>query len=150
MTRAQHLLEISEQLRDRSSDIASLLSWESGKSLAEATGEIAYSISYLDHFAKEISNPTGYVISTNPSRHSYTTAHPVGLVFSVTPWNFPLAMFARKFAPVRQLFQRILHEPTSTNIKTGLRSGMPVPSQTVRVNTTDIIIFCAHHKRHST
>ena len=106
MTRAQHLLEISEQLRDRSSDIASLLSWESGKSLAEATGEIAYSISYLDHFAKEISNPTGYVISTNPSRHSYTTAHPVGLVFSVTPWNFPLAMFARKFAPVREFVLR--------------------------------------------
>ena len=99
MTRADHLTQISQKIKSNTSEMASLLAWESGKSVTEATGEISYAISYLDHFAREISNPTGSVISTNPSRHSYTTSHPVGLVFSVTPWNFPLAMFARKFAP---------------------------------------------------
>lgn len=81
-------------------DLARLISREQGKPLAEAAGEVAYGASYVEWFAEEAVRAYGDVIpAAIPGRSMLVVKEPVGVVAAITPWNFPLAMIARKIAP---------------------------------------------------
>ncbi len=81
-------------------DLARIISAEQGKPLAEARGEVLYGASYVEWFAEEAGRVHGDVIpSPGRSRRMQATREPVGVVAAITPWNFPLAMIARKLAP---------------------------------------------------
>lgn len=85
---------------DSQESLAVLISREMGKPLAEARGEVAYGASYLEWFAEEAKRNDGEVLASPvPGRRLLTVREPVGVVAAVTPWNFPLAMLARKLAP---------------------------------------------------
>jgi succinate-semialdehyde dehydrogenase/glutarate-semialdehyde dehydrogenase len=80
--------------------LAQLISREMGKPLAESRGEVAYGASYVEWFAEEAVRTYGDVIPAPVQGRRMTVAkEPVGVVAAVTPWNFPLAMIARKIAP---------------------------------------------------
>jgi succinate-semialdehyde dehydrogenase/glutarate-semialdehyde dehydrogenase len=81
-------------------DLASILTAEMGKPLAEAKGEIMYGASYIEWFAEEAKRIYGDVIPGHqPDKRIVVLKQPVGVVGSITPWNFPNAMIARKVAP---------------------------------------------------
>jgi succinate-semialdehyde dehydrogenase/glutarate-semialdehyde dehydrogenase len=81
-------------------DLATLMTAEQGKPLAEARGEIAYAAAYIEWFAEEARRIYGDVI---PGHHAdkriLVLRQPVGVVAAITPWNFPTAMITRKAAP---------------------------------------------------
>lgn len=81
-------------------DLARIISGEQGKPLAEARGEVLYGASYVEWFAEEATRTHGDIIP-EPVRGKKLMAvkEPVGVVAAITPWNFPLAMIARKIAP---------------------------------------------------
>ena len=81
-------------------DLALLLTTEQGKPLAEARGEIKYGAAYIEWFAEEARRVYGDVIPGH-TRDSRIVAikQPIGVVGSITPWNFPNAMIARKVGP---------------------------------------------------
>ncbi|WP_066709855.1 NAD-dependent succinate-semialdehyde dehydrogenase [Celeribacter ethanolicus] len=81
-------------------DLATILTAEMGKPWAEARGEILYGASYVEWFAEEAKRIYGDMIPgpTNDKR-MVIVKQPVGVVGSITPWNFPNAMLARKMAP---------------------------------------------------
>ena len=84
----------------RTESLAHLISREMGKPLAESRGEVAYGASYVEWFAEEAVRTYGDVIPAPFRGRRMTVAkEPVGVVAAVTPWNFPLAMIARKIAP---------------------------------------------------
>ena len=81
-------------------DLARILTYEQGKPLAEAAGEIAYSASFIEWFAEEAKRIYGEVIPGHlHDRRTVGIKQPVGVVASITPWNFPSAMLARKVGP---------------------------------------------------
>jgi succinate-semialdehyde dehydrogenase/glutarate-semialdehyde dehydrogenase len=81
-------------------DLAKIISREQGKPLAEARGEVAYGASYVEWFAEEAVRTYGDIIPEQVRGKKLTvTKEPVGVVAAITPWNFPLAMIARKIAP---------------------------------------------------
>ncbi len=81
-------------------DLAKILSWEQGKPLAEAMGEIAYGASFIEWFAEEAKRVYGDIIpNTIADRRLLVIKQPVGVVCTITPWNFPTAMITRKAAP---------------------------------------------------
>lgn len=81
-------------------DLARLISMEQGKPLTESRGEIAYSAAYVEWFAEEAKRAYGEVIPEPVrGRKLIVVKEPVGVVATITPWNFPLAMLARKVAP---------------------------------------------------
>lgn len=81
-------------------DLARILSWEQGKPLAEAIGEIAYGASFIEWFAEEAKRIYGDIIpNTIAERRLLVIKQPVGVVCTITPWNFPTAMITRKAAP---------------------------------------------------
>lgn len=81
-------------------DLGAILTAEMGKPLAEAKGEIIYGASYIEWFAEEAKRIYGDVIPGHqPDKRIVVLKQPVGVVGSITPWNFPNAMIARKVAP---------------------------------------------------
>ena len=81
-------------------DLGLILTAEMGKPLAEARGEIAYGASFLYWFAEEARRVYGDTIPGHqPDKRLLVLKQPIGVVASITPWNFPNAMIARKVAP---------------------------------------------------
>lgn len=81
-------------------DLATILTMEMGKPFAEAHGEILYGASYVEWFGEEAKRVYGDTIPGHqPDKRIIVIKQPIGVVASITPWNFPNAMLARKFAP---------------------------------------------------
>ena len=81
-------------------DLATLMTAEQGKPLAEARGEIAYAASFIEWFAEEAKRVYGDVIPGHqPDKRIFVLRQPVGVVAAITPWNFPSAMITRKAGP---------------------------------------------------
>jgi len=80
-------------------DLARILTLEQGKPLAEAKGEIAYGAAFIEWFAEEGKRVYGDTVpGPAGDKRIVVIKQPVGVVASITPWNFPNAMIARKAA----------------------------------------------------
>ena len=102
-------------------DLARLISREQGKPLAEARGEVAYGASYVDWFAAEAVRSYGDIIPAPVgSKRMLVTKEPVGVVAAITPWNFPLAMIARKIAPALAAGCTVVAKPAEDTPLTAL------------------------------
>jgi succinate-semialdehyde dehydrogenase / glutarate-semialdehyde dehydrogenase len=98
--RAAILRRWYELLLANQEDLATLMTAEQGKPLAESKGEIAYGASFIEWFAEEGKRLYGDVIPPHQAdRRLLVLRQPVGVVAAITPWNFPLAMITRKAAP---------------------------------------------------
>jgi len=98
--RADILAGAAALLRERSADIARVLAEEAGKRLPEAEGEVAFSAEYLRWFAEEARRTSGTVHPAEaPGRRHLSFRRPAGVALSLTPWNFPVSIQARKLAP---------------------------------------------------
>lgn len=98
--RAQILRRAADLMRERLDHIATVLTLEEGKTLAEAKGEITAAAEFFDWFAEEGRRSYGRVIPARLADMRQTvTQEPVGPVACFTPWNFPAVTPARKIAP---------------------------------------------------
>jgi succinate-semialdehyde dehydrogenase / glutarate-semialdehyde dehydrogenase len=89
-----------ELLMANQEDLATLMTAEQGKPLAEAKGEIAYGAAFIEWFAEEGKRLYGDIIPGHqPDKRLLVLRQPVGVVAAITPWNFPLAMITRKAGP---------------------------------------------------
>ena len=85
---------------DNQEDLATLMTAEQGKPLAEAKGEVVYGASFIEWFAEEGKRTYGDIIPTPANdRRILVIKQPIGVVAAITPWNFPIAMITRKCAP---------------------------------------------------
>jgi succinate-semialdehyde dehydrogenase/glutarate-semialdehyde dehydrogenase len=81
-------------------DLATIMTAEQGKPLAEAKGEIAYAASFVEFFSEEARRVNGEVIPTHRADHRIIVQkQPIGVCAAITPWNFPAAMITRKCSP---------------------------------------------------
>ncbi|MEI2702261.1 MAG: NAD-dependent succinate-semialdehyde dehydrogenase [Baekduia sp.] len=98
--RAAILRRWHELILDNVDDLAAILTAEQGKPLSEARGEIVYGAGFIEWFAEEAKRAYGEIIPANVrGRRLMTVRKPVGVCAAITPWNFPMAMIARKAAP---------------------------------------------------
>ena len=80
--------------------LATLMTLEMGKALAESRGEVRYAAEFLRWFAEEAVRVDGrYALAPDGGSRLLTLRQPVGPCVFVTPWNFPLAMGTRKIGP---------------------------------------------------
>ena len=87
-------------MTQRTEVIARLMTLEMGKPLDQSRGEVAYAANYLRWYAEEAARNFGRTGLAPESGLQITTVRrPVGPCLLITPWNFPLAMAARKVAP---------------------------------------------------
>ncbi|WP_405102807.1 NAD-dependent succinate-semialdehyde dehydrogenase [Micromonospora sp. NBC_01412] len=99
-TRGDLLLRAHDLLVERTEQFATLITLEMGKPLPEARGEVAYAAEFLRWFAEESVRVAGrYQAAPDGRSRLLTIKRPVGPCLFITPWNFPLAMAARKISP---------------------------------------------------
>src|SRR5579885_2849220 len=98
--RAKILKNTAELMRERADAISRTLTMEQGKPLAESKAEVLHSADTFEWFAEEGKRAYGQVIPQSiPGKRHITVKHPVGVVASISPWNFPVTLQARKIAP---------------------------------------------------
>ncbi len=98
--RAEILRRTFDLIIERKDVFAALMALEMGKPLAEAYGEVAYGAEYVRWFSEEACRIEGrWALAPAGGSRLVTMKQPVGPVYAITPWNFPLAMATRKIAP---------------------------------------------------
>ncbi|MEU7629139.1 NAD-dependent succinate-semialdehyde dehydrogenase [Nocardia sp. NPDC049220] len=98
--RSDLLMRVHRALLDDVDRLGLIATLEMGKPLAEARGEIAYAAEFFRWFAEEaVRLDGGYMPAPTGGGRFLVTRQPVGPSLLITPWNFPMAMGARKIAP---------------------------------------------------
>ena len=98
--RGEVLRAVFEKITERAEDIATLMTLEMGKVVAESMGEVKYGAEFFRWFAEEAVRIGGrYTPKPAGDGRIIVTKGPVGPCYAITPWNFPLAMGTRKIGP---------------------------------------------------
>ncbi|KAM0323299.1 hypothetical protein ACHAQA_008891 [Verticillium albo-atrum] len=97
--RGRVLRSLFNLIVDNKEDIGRIITAENGKAKADAEGEALFSASFFEWFAEEAPRLYGDIVPhSNPSFRTQVLKQPIGVCGLITPWNFPLAMGARKIA----------------------------------------------------
>lgn len=105
-------------------ELGQLITLEQGKPLKEAIGEVSYGASFIEFFAEEAKRVYGDIIpSTLADRRLFVLKQPVGVVGAITPWNFPLAMIARKVGPALACGCTVVVKPSELTPLTALAAA---------------------------
>jgi succinate-semialdehyde dehydrogenase / glutarate-semialdehyde dehydrogenase len=131
--RAQLLRRWFDLITQSEQDLATLMTAEQGKPLAEAKGEIAYAASFIEWFAEEGKRLYGDLIPGHqPDKRIMVLRQPVGVVAAITPWNFPAAMITRKAGPALAAGCTMVLKPATQTpfsalalAELALRAGIP-------------------------
>jgi succinate-semialdehyde dehydrogenase/glutarate-semialdehyde dehydrogenase len=110
--RARVLKEAADLIRDRAETIARTLTQEQGKPLPESKAEVLHAADTFEWFAEEGKRAYGRIIPpSNVAKRHYAIKHPVGVVGTITPWNFPAALPSRKIAPALAVGCTVVSKP---------------------------------------
>lgn len=151
--RAQLLYTFGEHLQRNKEALGSLISLESGKPLSEGIAEVQYAASFFKWFAQEAERIYGRSISSNQSNLDiYISKEAVGVCALITPWNFPLAMLAKKIAPALAAGCTIVAKPAEQTPFSAIALGkiandIGIPNGVVNIVTGDAAmigtLFCS-------
>ena len=131
--RASVLRAWLDLIREHTEDLAALLTTEQGKPLAESVGEIGMGCGMLEWFLEEGKRIYGDIIPTPANdRRIVVIKQPIGVVASITPWNFPHGMIMRKCSPALAAGCAVVIKPASMTPYSALalaeladRAGIP-------------------------
>lgn len=97
-SRAAILRRAADLIRQRADHIATMMTMEQGKPLAEARGEVLASAQIFDWSAEDARRQYGRTLVRPAGMRSVVMRQPVGPVAIFTPWNFPIYLMAKKLA----------------------------------------------------
>jgi succinate-semialdehyde dehydrogenase/glutarate-semialdehyde dehydrogenase len=84
--RAKMLRKWYDLMIENSEDLARLITWENGKPLADAKGEVTYAANFFEWFSEEAPRVYGDTIpATVPGNRVFTVKEPVGVAGLITP-----------------------------------------------------------------
>ena len=131
--RAQIMRKWFDLIIENTQDLATLMTLEQGKPLAEASGEVAYGASFVEWFAEEAKRVAGSIPTTTwGDKRMMVLKQPIGVCVAITPWNFPIAMITRKIAPALAAGCTIVIKPAELTplsalalAELAIRAGIP-------------------------
>lgn len=146
-----------DMMVEHADDLGAILTAEMGKPLAEARGEILYGASFIEWFAEEAKRVYGDLIPGHqPDKRIMVMKQPIGVVASITPWNFPNAMIARKVAPALAVGCAFVARPATETPLSALamgvlaeRAGVPAGLLSILPSTSSSEVgkeFCSNQK----
>jgi succinate-semialdehyde dehydrogenase/glutarate-semialdehyde dehydrogenase len=94
--RVRVILRAVALLRERTRDIAKILTLENGKHLADAEAEIERCGNFYEWDAAQSLRTFGWVVPAEPQMQKFVLRQPIGPVVAFTPWNVPMSSAARK------------------------------------------------------
>jgi len=129
-------------ITERADDIALLMTLEMGKPLSESHAEVTYGAEFFRWFSEEAVRVSGrYAVAPSGGTRLLTMKQPVGPVYAITPWNFPLAMGTRKLGPALAagctvVIKPAAQTPLTTLALAGVLAEAGLPDGVLNVLTT--------------
>ena len=97
--RGRILIRAASILRERIDGAARTITLEQGKPFAEARAEVERSADFLEWGGEQARRLTGRIVAGRTAGARIEIEHhPIGVVAAFSPWNFPMALAAKKFA----------------------------------------------------
>ncbi|WP_267554420.1 NAD-dependent succinate-semialdehyde dehydrogenase [Rhizobium rhizogenes] len=122
-------------------ELGAILTAEMGKPLPEARGEILYAASYVEWYAEEAKRIYGETIpAPSNDKRMVVIKQPVGVVGTITPWNFPAAMIARKIAPALAVGCTVVSKPAEQTPLTAIALAVLAEEAGVPAGVLNIIV----------
>ncbi|KAL2802779.1 Aldehyde/histidinol dehydrogenase [Aspergillus granulosus] len=140
-TRGRYLRKIFDLLLANKEDLGRIITAENGKAKGDADGEVLFSAGFFEWFAEEGPRIYGDVIPhSNASSRTQVIKEPVGVCGLILPWNFPMAMGARKLAAALAAGCTVVIKsdgltPFSTNALVLLAERVGIPPGVINVVT---------------
>ncbi|MEQ5207651.1 NAD-dependent succinate-semialdehyde dehydrogenase [Proteus vulgaris] len=125
--------------------LAELMTFEQGKPVAEAEGEITYAASFIEWFAEQGKRTNGEIIpSPSADKRLMVIKQGIGVCAAITPWNFPAAMITRKAAPALAAGCTMVIKPANETPYTALAlaelaTQAGIPAGVINIVTGDAI-----------
>ena len=126
------LNEVARLMRAESDRLAIVESLDSGKTLAEAQGDIAGSARLFEYYAGAADKLDGRSVNLGNDNAAFTLREPVGVTAHIVPWNYPTSTFVRGIAPALAAGCSAVVKPAETTPFTALmiaellvRAGVP-------------------------
>ncbi len=125
---AKGLRNIAAGIKDRRDEFAQTIVKESAKPINIAVGEVERSISTFNLAASEAERFCGEIVpvdaqSTGNGKIARTMRTPKGIIYGITPFNFPLNLVAHKVAPALASGNSIIIKPSEKTPLTSLLLG---------------------------
>ena len=137
--RNEILKQAAELIRARANELGALLSREQGKPLREAMAEFLVAADLFDYYATLAWAETES-LPERGGRQLMVQLRPVGLVGTITPWNFPISLLAVKLAPALAAGCTVIAKPSpSTPLSTIALIGLlneVLPRHVAQVRTS--------------
>jgi acyl-CoA reductase-like NAD-dependent aldehyde dehydrogenase len=111
--RGELLHEVAGRLRERTDELARVMTLEGGKPLVENSDEVGWTAAAFDYYAEMGRNFAGRVIpSIESTQLSLVVKEPMGVVAAIVPWNYPLLLLAWKLAPALAAGNTVVAKPS--------------------------------------
>lgn len=132
-------------IQDNKRQLAELMTFEQGKPVAEAEGEITYAASFIEWFAEQGKRTNGEIIpSPSSDKRLMVIKQGIGVCAAITPWNFPAAMITRKAAPALAAGCTMVIKPANETPYTALAlaelaAQAGIPAGVINIVTGDAV-----------
>ncbi|WP_010531149.1 aldehyde dehydrogenase family protein [Lentibacillus jeotgali] len=98
--RVERMKKAIQTIKDRTPEIAELLSREHGKPLYDSEGEIGVSLAWMEFACDNVKE----VLENNVEEHdnggkTIIARDAIGVISAISPWNYPIALSTIKMAP---------------------------------------------------
>jgi acyl-CoA reductase-like NAD-dependent aldehyde dehydrogenase len=111
--RGEMLHEVARRLRERTDELAELMTLEGGKPLIENSDEVGWTAAAFDYYAEIGRDSAGRVIpSIEATQLSMVVKDPIGLTACIVPWNYPLLLLAWKVSPAIAAGNTVVAKPS--------------------------------------
>lgn len=112
--RGQYIAKAALIMQERKEELAKALTLEEGKTFKESLGEVQKSINIMDFMAGESRRIGGETLYSELANNlAYTLKQPMGVVSTITPWNFPVSIPAWKIAPALVAGNTVVFKPAT-------------------------------------
>ncbi len=121
--RGRILTKLATLVRENMDEMARLETLSQGKTLKESKGDVAWAARAFEYFAGLADKIEGETIPVPPKRLDYTLKEPLGVTVHIVPWNYPVAIAARSWAPALAAGNTVVVKPSETTPLTALKLG---------------------------
>ncbi|WP_422375211.1 aldehyde dehydrogenase family protein [Roseibium sp.] len=118
--RCRILNNVARLFRENADRLSVIEVIDSGKTLAEAQGDVQSSARLFEYYAGAADKLDGRSVNLGPAYTAFTMREPVGVTGHIIPWNYPTSTFARGVAPALAAGCSVVAKPAETTPFTAL------------------------------
>jgi len=145
--RADILDRIGLMLEENIAKFANLLCLEAGKHIIDALSEIRETVDFCRYYAREARlRLTPQILMGPTGEYNELSLHPRGVIVCISPWNFPLAIFAGQVVAALAAGNCVIAKPAEQTpiiaveaVKLMIEAGVPADSIALLPGTGEVV-----------